>query len=236
MSYDSHVPTALLTADSLVRRGLSSFLDGTHFRIVEPVTASNEVDEVDETGRNRLFPALILSALKDVQSVETTRAQHVAFPEAKLVIFGRPDVPGTLPRDLCFAAYAILTYDTDRETLISALDLVMSGAKVQSPGLLSRLLDQTQQPFGMRPDEQPVVGDQSALGPLPEASGALAHPLSSRELGILQFLKDGASNKVIARELSLRESTVKVHVKNVLRKLGAQNRTQASIWAREHGI
>jgi two-component system nitrate/nitrite response regulator NarL len=54
--------------------------------------------------------------------------------------------------------------------------------------------------------------------------------LSSRENEILKLLRDGASNKAIARSLNLAESTVKVHLKSLMRKLDAGNRTQAAIW------
>ena len=55
-----------------------------------------------------------------------------------------------------------------------------------------------------------------------------------RELVILRTLTEGASNKIIARKLVITESTVKVHMKAILRKLRLQNRTQAAIWARTH--
>jgi two-component system, NarL family, nitrate/nitrite response regulator NarL len=55
--------------------------------------------------------------------------------------------------------------------------------------------------------------------------------LSDRESQILHCLVNGASNKAIARELTIAETTVKVHVKGLLRKLRAANRTQAAIWA-----
>jgi two-component system nitrate/nitrite response regulator NarL len=51
---------------------------------------------------------------------------------------------------------------------------------------------------------------------------------------ILHSLMEGASNKVIALKLVMTESTVKVHMKAILRKLRLQNRTQAAIWARDH--
>jgi len=57
---------------------------------------------------------------------------------------------------------------------------------------------------------------------------------SRREMLILRMLMEGASNKVIARRLVITESTVKVHVKAILRKLRLQNRTQAAIWASNH--
>jgi two-component system nitrate/nitrite response regulator NarL len=59
--------------------------------------------------------------------------------------------------------------------------------------------------------------------------------LSSREHDILCYISEGASNKLIARRFDITEGTVKIHVKTILRKIGASNRTQAAIWAMNHG-
>jgi two-component system nitrate/nitrite response regulator NarL len=59
---------------------------------------------------------------------------------------------------------------------------------------------------------------------------------SVRETEILKFLVNGDSNKVIARHLGITEATVKVHMKGILRKIRACNRTQAAIWAVNNGI
>lgn len=62
------------------------------------------------------------------------------------------------------------------------------------------------------------------------------HDLSPRETQILSCLLAGLPNKAIARRLQITESTVKMHFKNVLRKIHAANRTQAAVWAIDHGI
>ncbi len=62
------------------------------------------------------------------------------------------------------------------------------------------------------------------------------HGLSTRERQTLQGLCAGKSNKEIARELDLQEVTVKLHVKNILAKLGAKNRTQAALFAQSEGF
>ena len=67
-----------------------------------------------------------------------------------------------------------------------------------------------------------------------EGAGQGVPSLSRRETLILRMLMQGASNKVIARNLVITESTVKVHMKAILRKLRLQNRTQAAIWARNN--
>ena len=65
-------------------------------------------------------------------------------------------------------------------------------------------------------------------------TGDVAQGLSRREMPILRTLMEGASNKGIALRLVTTESTVKVHIKAILRKLRLQNCTQAAIWARDH--
>jgi DNA-binding NarL/FixJ family response regulator len=67
------------------------------------------------------------------------------------------------------------------------------------------------------------------------ASGA-SHVLTTREEEILRELANGATNKEIANALSISEHTVKIHLKNILKKLHMNNRTQAAIYAQRHGL
>jgi two-component system nitrate/nitrite response regulator NarL len=68
------------------------------------------------------------------------------------------------------------------------------------------------------------------------ASAADKDKLSAREREILALLARGASNKEIAREFVLAESTVKIHVQNILRKLNLSSRVQAAVYAVESGL
>ena len=72
--------------------------------------------------------------------------------------------------------------------------------------------------------------------PTDSTAHTLTQKLSNRESDILRCLIDGSSNKAIARRLAITESTVKVHMKSLLRKLNAANRTQAAIWGMEAGF
>ena len=88
-----------------------------------------------------------------------------------------------------------------------------------------------------------AVAPAAAAAPLAEAPPATPKPirtrsgmdvkvlLSEREDQILHYLVAGSPNKLIARGLNITEATVKVHIKGLLRKLNAANRTQAAIWA-----
>ena len=69
-----------------------------------------------------------------------------------------------------------------------------------------------------------------------KAPNALAEKLSRRELQVLEGLSKGKSNKEIARDLDLQEPTIKLHVKTLYRKIGAGNRTQAALIARDEGL
>lgn len=80
-----------------------------------------------------------------------------------------------------------------------------------------------------------MCGDSWSLKASPKAVASHV-PLSGRELEIVQRLTDGLPNKIIASELSITEATVKVHLKTILKKIGAQNRTQAAIWAVQRGF
>ena len=64
----------------------------------------------------------------------------------------------------------------------------------------------------------------------------LAEKLSRRELQVLEGLSKGKSNKEIARDLDLQEPTIKLHVKTLYRKIGAGNRTQAALIAKDEGL
>ncbi|PTN40208.1 DNA-binding response regulator, partial [Achromobacter xylosoxidans] len=75
----------------------------------------------------------------------------------------------------------------------------------------------------------------AAQAPQPGGS-AERHRLTARETQIVQWLARGASNKVIARELDVSESTVKIHVQNVLKKLNLTSRVQVAVYAVEHGL
>jgi DNA-binding NarL/FixJ family response regulator len=62
---------------------------------------------------------------------------------------------------------------------------------------------------------------------------ASTNPLTSRQMAVLSHLRLGKANKTIAHELSMSESTVKVHVRNIMRKMGASNRTQVAYKAHQ---
>jgi DNA-binding NarL/FixJ family response regulator len=86
-----------------------------------------------------------------------------------------------------------------------------------------------------------AMGEQYApldfmTAPEHTSKNALASKLSERELQVLKGLTEGKSNKEIARDLDLTEPTIKLHMKTLYRKVGASNRTQAALIAKDAGV
>lgn len=107
-----------------------------------------------------------------------------------------------------------------QEVFRQSLDRVVSGERV-FPARLKGAADRD---------------SRTALLKSPASQPPDAPSLSTRELEILRHLASGRANKVIANDLRITEATVKVHVKGILRKIGATNRTQAAIWAIHNGL
>jgi DNA-binding NarL/FixJ family response regulator len=113
-------------------------------------------------------------------------------------------------------AHACFGESTNVAIFLKTLELVMLGQTL----LPASMLPSASEVGGRAP--APVSGDPMRLSP--------------QELRILRRLAEGQSNYTIAYEAGITESTVKVHVKSILRKIGANNRTQAAVWARNRGI
>ncbi len=224
--------TALICSNPLLGTGLRHILFGTQFEIDHDISAADGV----LPGHRAEPPALVI--------VEANRPSHSAaevirpvrewFPTARIVALAdRFDLDMVWQaRDAGADGFCLTA--SDREVLLTSLQLAMLGECVLPTSLVRAVLDAAS------------LGAVSALRSERSADPRLVDPkasrLSAREAEILRCLTGGASNKMIARKLDVTEATVKVHVKAILRKLGAANRTQAAMWAmgqlaaRESGV
>jgi DNA-binding NarL/FixJ family response regulator len=126
----------------------------------------------------------------------------------------------------------ILTSFSDRERILDALDA----------GAIGYLLKDTE-PDAVLDGVRAAARGESPLAP--KAARALvseragqrpSFELSEREREVLALVGDGLSNKQVARRLEISEKTVKAHLTRIFRELGVFDRTQAALWAREHGL
>ncbi|MGF9764817.1 response regulator transcription factor [Microvirga sp. 0TCS3.31] len=124
-------------------------------------------------------------------------------------------------------AAGLLQTTTAPGVLIKSLELIVLGESVfPTVAILSRIEN-------ARNNAEPL-NVYGATGETMDAPLSEGRGLSKREHEILRLLTEGDANKMIARKLNVSEATVKVHIKAILRKIGAQNRTQAAMWAVTH--
>lgn len=171
-----------------------------------------------ETAR-RLLPDLVLLDLNmrgrdGLGALQELRASGLAV---RVVVLTVSDAEQDLVAMVRAGADGYLLKDTEPEQLVEKLRLACSGQNVFDDQLTGVLVT------ALREDAAPP---DTRLGELTE-----------REAQILRLIASGLSNKLIARELDISDGTVKVHVKNLLRKLGLRSRLEAAVWVlgRERG-
>lgn len=128
----------------------------------------------------------------------------------RIILFTVSNYGDDLVNALKRGADGYLLKDMEPEELIVALKEAASGKMVVSPALTSVLAESLR-------DNRPQT-DSSLLS------------LTPRESDILELISQGLSNKMIARKLDIAESTVKVHVKHLLKKLNLKSRVEAAVW------
>jgi len=204
------VSVLLIDPSTLFREGLKRLLDGSPFAVS---------DEADSTAQALAEPApdkppeLILvdpegDALGEALVV---RGLRTAYPKSRLVILSSAPQPLSPSPALEAGADGYLVKNIGWKTLAQVLQNLMMTKKSASPAI----------PTGNK---------------VPFKTPAHSRSLSQREVQVLRCLINGHSNKTIATQLSITEATVKVHLKNLLRKLDTSNRTQAAIWALNNGL
>jgi two-component system nitrate/nitrite response regulator NarL len=153
-------------------------------------------------------------------TAESLQALRDRYPGIRIVALTGDRTPGALLRAIGWSVDSYLTKDMASETLSRSLQLVMLGQQIIPTALLRTL-----------PEAKDDRDDRGGKPPDCSSRG-----LSARETQILCRLTGGRSNKAIARELGITEATVKAHVKALLHKIRARNRTQAALWALDNGF
>ena len=230
----SSIPLVVTHPCALVREALDRILMKSQF---PPVHIVPTPDETVESHLGSLGDCIWLIGVKECASTtnDVLRRVVTANPSVKPVILAASHTPKDVMLALEAGAFGFLCQNIPSEQLIKSLELVALGQTVIHPhSHLMALAQMAARTHPMRPAaalfELPATETPNDLDEHPD----VVRSLSRRELVILRTLTEGASNKIIARKLVITESTVKVHMKAILRKLRLQNRTQAAIWARTH--
>ncbi|MDO5073525.1 NarL/NarP [Neisseria animaloris] len=138
-------------------------------------------------------------------------------PEQTVVMLTVSEDSDDLTECMRIGARGFLLKNINADFLLDSIRKAVDGDNVFSPEMTARLV-------------------QSLISPSVSPKNNELASLTPRELEILGYLAAGHSNKVIARRLDLAESTIKVHVQNILRKLELSSRVQAAVYAVQHKV
>jgi two-component system, NarL family, nitrate/nitrite response regulator NarL len=215
--------TKLLCGNALVGAGLTHLLTGTRFEVAE----RERLGVRSSAGQADSAPALYIvdasgSPQQTIALVEDAKRQH---PSARIVAIAESFDLDLVQLAVFAGVDSFCLATVGHEVLINILELTVLGEQLLPRSVIGSLLNQASTVSGL--GRTSSASEQSAPDPK-------VGKLSPRETVILQSLMGGEANKVIARKLEITEATIKVHVKSILRKIGAANRTQAAMWANEN--
>ena len=176
-----------------------------------------------------LKPDLVLMDVRmpEMDGLAATRAIKEELPQTSVVMVTMHESPDYLLEAIKAGAAGYILKDAAGERLVEAVRRTLEGEAPLSEGLamqlLVRLVDENRRTAELRPEAK------KPKGPMPKG-------ITPREVEVLRLLAQGRTNPQIAQELAISRGTVKIHVQNIIAKLGVSDRTQAAVRAIELGI
>jgi DNA-binding NarL/FixJ family response regulator len=209
---------ALIDPKPLTRRSIADLL-AKAFPEAAMVAASTceELLEIDDRRIGRLNLVVVYVRNVGLTSAYVQSALEllrVRLPEASAVVLSDRDDIEEVNRALTHGARGYIPTSVDCEVAVAALRLISAGGTFVPASALRST--------AAKPDDRPEGERQGRSD---------SRDLTPRELSVIDLLREGKPNKLIAAQLDMQESTVKVHVRNILKKLNATNRTHAAFVA-----
>jgi DNA-binding NarL/FixJ family response regulator len=201
-------PIRILSVEDhpVFRQGLATII-GTESDMVLVGQAANAVDAVAEFRRHRPDVTLMDLRLPGTNGTDTLIAIRGEFHDARIIMLSSSDSDGEIQRALRAGASAYVLKSMPQDELLAIIRSVHAGKKQVPPAVAARLAEH--------------LGEED---------------LTARELDVLRLIRDGYKNKQIADKLFISENTVNFHIKNLVGKLGANDRTQAVMIAVRRGL
>jgi two-component system nitrate/nitrite response regulator NarL len=213
----------LVLRSQLLRDAVRMLLTESGFVVALEAADGNSALEVLRQAEREIDFVIVDAAFCIEENHLPREISHTIGGGRVIVLSDGDDLDLISREDIAFAA-GILTCDITSDAMIQALRLIQSGERVILRKLMKSLISRGSN------ENLPSNGDIEL-----KAKRIQQEP-SPRETDILKYLLNGCSNRMIARGLGITEATVKVHLKALLRKIRATNRTQAAIWAANNGF
>lgn len=190
----------------LLRQGIAALVGAQPDMELVAQGASGS-EGLEQFRRHRPDVTLLDLRLPDMNGVDTLRAMRAEFPEARVLMLTTFEGDVEMQRALQAGARGYLLKTMPPEEIVDAIRQVHAGRKRIPPAVAAQLAEH--------------LADET---------------LTPREIEVLRHIAEGDRNKEIADRLSISEETVKVHVKHIMEKLGASDRTEAVAVAIRRGI
>jgi DNA-binding NarL/FixJ family response regulator len=204
-------------------------LEGRGMRVVGTASDGQQalatIERLERVGE---LPHVVLMDVRmpRMDGPEATAQIVARWPAVRVMMLTTFDDDESVFAGLRAGAKGYLLKDATAEELIGAIRAVQRGESPLQPSVAAKLVARlAASPLASAPSSSPSTQPASPTDELTE-----------REREILAQIARGASNREISEALFITEGTVKNHVSSILSKLGLRDRTQAALWAREHGL
>ena len=225
--------TVIVGQRALFREGVAALLRHTPYKVIASAQRSSELKNVRASTGSR---TLVILGVDDEngnasEAGENVKALRSLFADCTIIVIAETRRPTNLQQIMMAAPDGYVSNLTSRNVLLKLLDVALLDQQVI---VLPR---PTVSPTSASDDNSSKYTNENSTAGYDRQcvsahfGGAKDPQLSQREREILTHLSEGDSNKQIARLCNITESTVKVHLKAILRKITVHNRTQAAIWA-----
>ncbi len=238
MAQPQPTPIRIMVVDDqmLLREGFRRLLEleGQGLQVV--ATAGDGAEALTTVARLAAEGAPPDVILMDVRmpimtGVEATAALRQQWPAIGVLILTTFDDEQNIVEGLRAGAKGYLLKDASLEELVAAIRAVQRGESPIQPSVAAKLVQRmTREAAPADAAPRPTITGPRSMDQV------MFDELTEREREILRYLGQGASNREISEQLFITEGTVKNHVSNILGKLALRDRTQAAIYAREHGM